>query len=278
MKHLHYVLFFLLIGTFYSCDTSTPQTDPVDESSITETTPNVTPPNIEETPMVEDAASSSTNEGEVLPKKLYVLAVSGLNLRETSDSKSKVIKKVPLGKLVIRLDNDAGTNDMTSENIKGRMIKASYGSLQGYIFDGFLSQYPPIRKKEGIKEYVKRLQGMKLIEVGGSMYNDAGDHVVGLDSLLIPSQNMQEAFLLANRITPFMDEYTFPKPSREKETKIDNPKKNESVFFDQLTVNRNGKGEIIDMFHVYATEGAERTTRITRKEDGIMIKKSFGSD
>ena len=67
---------------------------------------------------------------------LYVLAVSGLNLRESPDLNGKVVAKVPFGQKVKFLE-DTG-QELTVGNLSGHWTKVQYQGKVGYLFDAYL--------------------------------------------------------------------------------------------------------------------------------------------
>jgi len=99
--------------------------------------------------------------------KLFVCASSGLIFREGPSQKSAKIMTIPYGQGVIVADtmirdkpfevNEARVYlaDVTDENgqnvykyykIKGYWVKVNYGNRRGYVFDGYLSRLPAIKK------------------------------------------------------------------------------------------------------------------------------------
>ena len=92
---------------------------------------------------------------------LFVWAHSGLNLRESADSKSDIISTIPFGKRVL-LDANVQSDEKLikiidskvikgkrtpSYSLKGRMIKVIYNDTAGFVYSGFLSRIDPILKQ-----------------------------------------------------------------------------------------------------------------------------------
>lgn len=93
--------------------------------------------------------------------KLFVWAESGLNLRKSTDSKSKVLTKIPFAEDVIclgrkswleyanyskKLKDKAKTTDGKTIEIefKGTWVKVKFGKYEGFVFDSYLSRFEPI--------------------------------------------------------------------------------------------------------------------------------------
>lgn len=108
---------------------------------------------------------------------LTVWAQSGLNLRESDDSKSKVIASIPFGGLVIAENSKSQEErefeefslfetknivkkpkDSKGIRIRGVWLKVKYGNKVGYLFDGYLSSFkvPAERIDYGLYYYLKR--------------------------------------------------------------------------------------------------------------------------
>jgi 3D (Asp-Asp-Asp) domain-containing protein len=79
---------------------------------------------------------------------LHVFTMSGLKLRESANTTSKSITTLPLGTKVIVLNTFQFEKKQTVEDISGNWILVSFNNLEGYVFDGFLSQLPVPKKRE----------------------------------------------------------------------------------------------------------------------------------
>lgn len=72
----------------------------------------------------------------------YILAKSGLNMREAANLSSKKITKIPLGEKVTTFPTPA-TQSFMVDGINGSWVKIKYKHYEGYVFSGFLSKYYP---------------------------------------------------------------------------------------------------------------------------------------
>lgn len=78
--------------------------------------------------------------------QLYVHAAGGLMLRKTPDAKGEVIKSLPYGSAVKVLNKDFKKKPQTVEEFKGYSIRGFWvcveaDSVEGYVFDGYLSTF-----------------------------------------------------------------------------------------------------------------------------------------
>lgn len=72
----------------------------------------------------------------------YVHALDGLNLRIEPDRRSPVITKLHYGERVQLIDDHVSNQLITIQYIPGHWAKVSVDGIVGYVFDGFLSDYP----------------------------------------------------------------------------------------------------------------------------------------
>ncbi len=74
---------------------------------------------------------------------VYVVAQSGLTLRELPDIKSRALEIINFGDVVTVLEQpDSITVTGKINWVEGRWIKVDYDGVQGYVFDGYLSDLP----------------------------------------------------------------------------------------------------------------------------------------
>lgn len=76
--------------------------------------------------------------------QLNVFAASGLKLRTTDNMQAEVITIIPYGESVTVLNHFdlASAKRQRIDWMDGRWIYVSYGVLEGYVFDGYLSRLP----------------------------------------------------------------------------------------------------------------------------------------
>lgn len=74
-------------------------------------------------------------------EKTHYVTATKLNLRASSNLKSKILTSIPFGKSVEILDNNSKFT--TIQGIRGKMVKVKYDNQQGYVFDAYLSPTQP---------------------------------------------------------------------------------------------------------------------------------------
>lgn len=88
---------------------------------------------------------STYSTKKIIAKTAYITA-SSLNMRQTSDPKSKVISKIPFGEKVEK-QYQSNENILTIGGVRGIMQKVKYGKQTGYVFDAYLSPIQPPKQK-----------------------------------------------------------------------------------------------------------------------------------
>lgn len=159
---------------------------------------------------------------------LNVWASSGLNLRLTKESNSKILTNIPYGEKIIILDNSTDEetkvrmkvscfieNKKTPEfNLTGRMIKVEYNKSEGFVFDGFLSKFQTFSNEEPIEDYLnKNSEILEIFDHEKNTYSRQNVYSNGINSFsfsptsgcqensyVIPEISFQEGFLIVYHI------------------------------------------------------------------------------
>ena len=175
---------------------------------------------------------------------LYVWARSGLNMRDSADIKAGKIQTLPFGTMVIVQDSKYPFEQETQKirvinsrtidgqkhpgySLQGNWIKVITGDTEGYLFDGFLSKFQPLKIEEielegkmqlaaaeQIPEYFERIYGklkkfnatptnkwqsiQRTIFGNGATYEDIQYEVAGSEQIIIPDMDLEEAYLFFN--------------------------------------------------------------------------------
>ena len=257
MKILSKLLVFAILLTFISCNSS--------ESNETQQQ--------DQQPQTEQEAQQQTENTITSDiSQYYVFASSGLNMRKTSDPKSDVVFKVPYGSTVKVVENtERGADDMVIENLNGQMLLLQYNDQQGYMFDGFLSQFPAPKQYEELGSYYKRLKKEGYEVSQDSTYEGDEGHFIITIGVLFPTEDLQEVFLIAKHLSSgrmVLKDFTFPKASSKQEEVIENPNKSEYAWEDNMTVTRDANGNITKIKHYYRGEGGGTSSIIYAPKDG----------
>lgn len=108
---------------------------------------------------------------------LYVIAKSGLKLRETASLTATPIQTVASGEAVKWISTEY-KKEFTVEGITGYMAKVSYNGKTGYMFDGFLAVNSPanpliIKDKVVV---IKETDALQLAQMAGTIsQSDLGE-------------------------------------------------------------------------------------------------------
>ena len=203
----------------------------------------------------------------------YVLAPSGLNLRQAADPNSAKLDLVPLGGKVTLIAPPAAKN-MNIDQLSGGMAQVKYGTKTGYIFDGYLSKFPPPKKAintEGeykIETYVEKLREVPNATVLHEEHSmDYGGIYSTESSIHLSTQNWQEAFLIAKLLLNIPPKLLYPKVNRAVETIIPNPDKKEQAWSDEMKVERDKTGQLIRISYYYRSEGGGWGAVISRSTE-----------
>ena len=209
----------------------------------------------------------------------YVLAPSGLNLRKDADPNSAKLDLIPLGGKVTLLTASTAKN-LTVDQLSGGMAKVKYGDKTGFVFDGYLSRFPAPKQSINtpggytLENYVEKLRenpDVSIIHEEHSM--DYGGISSSESSIYIPSQNWQEAFLIAKLLLNVPPKFLFPKPTKAVETIIPNPDKKQQAWSDEMKVERNTTGQLTSINYYYRGEGGGWGAVITSELDESSGKK-----
>jgi hypothetical protein len=212
----------------------------------------------------------------------YVMAKSGLNLRQSADANSEKLMLLPLGAKLTML-TPAASKNMTVDNLKGGMAKVKYNDKTGFVFDGYLSIYPKpndLQRDEDdrTETYVDQLREANF-ECSYETYRiDHGGYISGEDGIhFFNNNNWQEIFCLAKILYDLPQKLTFPKAG---ETKQVNPDKNTNAWNDELNTERNKDGSIKSIRYVWRGEGGGWGIIIEKSKaiNGVKIGKTYIAD
>jgi hypothetical protein len=154
------------------------------------------------------------------------------------------------------------------------MAQVKYGTKTGFIFDGYLSKFPPPKKAintEGeykIETYVEKLREVPNATVLHEEHSmDYGGIYSTESSIHLSTQNWQEAFLIAKLLLNIPPKLLYPKVNRAVETIIPNPDKKEQAWSDEMKVERDKTGQLIKISYYYRSEGGGWGAVISRSTE-----------
>ena len=139
MKNLSYLLLFVI--AFIACDNVEKEAEQAAATveKIVQTATETNEAKIEY-PFRPEKETFELNE------EFHVMALSGLRMRATPELKGKTILTIPYDGIVEQVDKaDYGileVEEMKGFKVKGNWMKVRHEGKEGYVFDGFLTQFP----------------------------------------------------------------------------------------------------------------------------------------
>ena len=173
----------------------------------TEKVENPIPPATIETKVDENAGMPIEEKIDDV-QEYYIAAASGLRMRKSASLKGEKMDVIKYGEAV-----QVNKNDITAispvSGFQGNMIAVKYGNKEGYVFDGFLTSFPPPSKGQALKQYVRKLkiQGFKATQ------KEDFEEITATSELTLPTKNFQEAFIIAQRMGWITGKFDLPNPS-----------------------------------------------------------------
>ena len=126
---------------------------------------------------------------------LYVLAKSGLNLREKPSKNGRYLQSVSFGTIArVRQITD---KEYDVDGIPGFWVKVIADDREGYLFDGYLSSYPPpvallpSKANPTLKQYAE-----KYLPKDTKVSESTNESMVTSSTLVLPLARLEEAYLL----------------------------------------------------------------------------------
>lgn len=186
---------------------------------------------------------------------LYVLAKSGLNLRDKPSKNGRFLQTVAFGTIArVRQMTD---KEYDVDGIPGYWVKVMADDREGYLFDGYLSSYPPpvselpSKSNPTLKQYAD-----KYLPKGTKVTESTDDTMVTTSTLTLPLARMEEAYLLGICFIYNFDKYKYPRKS-DKVKFIDT-----EVEFN-LMRDKSGQVKSVSVIETYIHSGGTVTLTVT---------------
>jgi len=208
-----------------------------------------------------------------LPKVMYVIAPSGLLLRKEDNLKSDQLAKMPYG---TRVEVLARPENSTIEvaNIIGNMIEVRYNAIEGFAYNGYLSQFNTPKRGEKPETFAKRLQE-EYPEVNFKAEYIENDNIPATsEQLSIPATSWSEAFLIAKQLFDIPAEYNFPGLNGPGESSIKS--RQEHAFTSSLEARRTSN-DLTSIEYIETTQRLSRAVLITKEDNLYMLKQTVAS-
>ena len=191
---------------------------------------------------------------------LYVLAKSGLNLRDKPSKNGRFLQTVSFGTIArVRQMTD---KEYDVDGIPGYWVKVMADDREGYLFDGYLSSYPPpvselpSKSNPTLKQYAD-----KYLPKGPKVTESTDDTMVTTSTLTLPLARMEEAYLLGICFIYNFDKYKYSRKS-DKVKFIDT-----EVEFNVMR-DKSGQVKSVTVIETYSHSGGTVTLTVTDLGNG----------
>ncbi len=221
----------------------------------------------------EDIAFAETSEiNETLePQFLYVIAPSGLSLREYNNLQSEKLARMPYGTKVKVLTKEENAT-MTVGGIKGGMHEVEFNHKKGFAFNGYLSKYFPPDRDITVKGYADELQRFFPEVIYSSETSGTASNPINTESIYLPGSQWNDGFNTAQRLFDFPREFSFPNPKGKNSETIFDGKPKKGIWVSQLEVTRENN-TLQKIEYVYGSKKYNSTVSIVKEGDGIKISR-----
>jgi len=221
---------------------------------------------------VSEFTLADTSITKTAPEYLYVMAYSGLTLREFNNLNSEKLGKMPYGTKVKVLTHEKNLT-MDVGGIKGGMNEVEFNHKKGFAFNGYLSKFFPPEKDRKAKGYAEELKTVFPEVAFSESVGGTATKPTNTETLLLPTKQWHEAFFVAQRLFDFPKEFEFPNPKGKDEHVIKDEKPEKNVWTSELRVNRK-EDALQKIEYFYRTEGFGYTVTITKEVDAMKIEKT----
>lgn len=222
--------------------------------------------------------SNLFGQTKVAGKKLnfaYVVSEKGLRMREKPSTRAKSVDSIAYGTRVAIIDVVGEIVELGGR--RGQWVNAKFGSVKGYLFDGFLTKLPPpaLLNKQNLKtEQLAAAQDEALSRYYELAKSKGIDVIYEEESstLIIPSDDLKEVYFLSRLMFGIPEELSFPASYQRFLATFETP---QDVWTQQLQATRRDDEKVQQL--TFTEEGVNGTFMITWIWDGaqsISIKSS----
>ena len=203
-------------------------------------------------------------------KSFYVTAPGGLSLREYNNLNSTKLAIMPYGTKidVVALELN---NTMRIKGVRGGMHKVLYNNKIGFAFSGYLSELFPPENGSSAEVYIEDL---KFSHPNASFLSCTGgtaSQPTLTETILIPTKQWNEAFLIAKKLYNIPSEFGMPNPRGRNAQTIQSAYANDSVM-NNMRVLRN-EDSFVQIVWFYSNDTFGKYVSI--KEHGTMMEIEF---
>ncbi len=203
---------------------------------------------------------------------LYVMAPTGLSLREYANIQSEKLAVMPYGTRVkvIALEEKS---TMKIGEINGGMDEIEFNHKKGFAFNGYLSKYFPPEKDISAKGYAEELiEGYPKVTFTEATGGTASKPT-NTETLMLPDSQWREAFFIAQQLFNFPKEFVFPPQKGKERQTIKEKKFQKNSWTSELQITRKDDA-LSKIEYVYKNKGFSKLVTITKEGNTMKISKS----
>ena len=203
---------------------------------------------------------------------LYVLAPSGLSLREFGNLQSDKLAKMPYGTKVKVLNSEEQAT-MTVGGIKGGMDEVEFNHKKGFAFNGYLSKYFPPELNITVKGYASELTQFFPDVIYSEENGGTASSPENTESIILPQAEWHDAFFIAQRLYDFPKEFDFPNPKGKDEQTVADSKPKKDVWTSELDIRRKDN-TLEKISYVYKSKKFDNLVVIEKTDKGMKISRT----
>lgn len=221
------------------------------------------------------AANNAINDSipkEESPKFLYVLAPSGLSLREFNNLQSEKLTVMPFGTKVNVIKAEEKTT-MDVGGIAGGMDEVEFNGQKGFAFNGYLSRFSLPENGISAKDYASLLKKTFPTAAYSEATGGTASMPTSSQTVLLPKAKWHEAFFIAQRLFGFPKEFDFPNPKGNNTEVLKDPNMKKNAWTSELRISRNNN-TLDTLQYNYRTDGFGSQVFITKDGNEMKISKT----
>ena len=211
------------------------------------------------------------NETNLIPEKTtykYVTAPSGLSLRAYTNLQSEKLGKMPYGTKV-KIITPEEKNTMTVAGIKGAMDEIKFNHKKGFAFNGYLSNYFPPEREMSFQGYANELKSsFPEVQFTENVLGTVSKPI-NKQELLLPESQWHEAFITAQVLFQFPEEFSFPNPRGKEKQVVFDSKPKKGIWISQLEITRQDN-VLQKIEYVYTSQTF--TSKVCIEKEGSAMK------
>lgn len=208
---------------------------------------------------------------EINSDYMYVIAVSGLTLREFPNLQSSKLAVMPLGTKV-KIVKAEGKTTMNVGGIDGAMDEVEFNNKKGYAFNGFMSKFYPPGESAVAKNYAEELKKDFPKVIYSEASGGTASKPTNTETIILPTDKWHEGFFNAQQLFNIPRVFAFPNPKGVNSETQNNNNKKKTDFISELVISRE-ENELKKIVYNYKTSGFGYSATITKEANGMKIEK-----